>query len=393
MRPLIAAMLIALFAAGGASARAQSGGLVNEDLDSRSDARIAGAIITLGGSADRDLWVAGADLDIATEVGEDLWAAGANVAVRGDVGGDLRAAGANVRVRSEIEEGTLSGATVEFHGLARSDLQAFGARVLVGEGALVARDSELVAAVVEVNGEIDRDLQVAAEEFALNGRVGGDAEILAERMRLGPDARIEGDLDFTGPEAPQIPDGVVQGRVTTRIQDFRFEDRRTGEFLGLDASEIVGRVATALSALIAGLVVAALFPGAVSRVSARGRRRPFLSVLTGLGALIVTPILAVLLIVLVIGLPFGVAALLAYPFFLFLGYVFGAFILGSALSRRKGEAGFGAHAVSLLIALAIAFVVGFIPIAGGLLGLALLSIGLGAITMALFSGGDAAEAA
>jgi len=248
----------------------------------------------------------------------------------------------------------------------------------------VARDSELGGAVVTIDGEIGRDLKLVGEEVILSGRIGGKAEILAERLVIREGARIDGDLDYSGPVAPNIPDGVVGGEITTTIRDFEFDDERTGVFMGLDVSELVGRIATVLSALAAGALIALIFPGAVRRVTEEGRRRPFLSAIAGLGSLILIPVLSVILIMTVIGLPFGVVALLAYPFVMFLGYVMGAFTLGSQfVGRSQDKPGFAPLALGLLAALVIAFAAGFIPIIGGLVGLILLAWGLGAMTLAV----------
>jgi putative flippase GtrA len=89
----------------------------------------------------------------------------------------------------------------------------------------------------------------------------------------------------------------------------------------------------------------------------------------GFGALVGLPVLAVLLMITVLGIPLGVAAFALYALLLLAGYLSGALFVADRARlamQREAAAGYGATVGYLALALAILMLLGIVPFVGPL---------------------------
>ncbi len=146
-----------------------------------------------------------------------------------------------------------------------------------------------------------------------------------------------------------------------------------------DASAIAGWLAIWLaftfSTLVLGLGLALLVPRAAAAVDAAADTIGPV-ILWGLALLIGLPILAVLAMVTLVGLPLGIALLLALGLIYGIGYTAGAWVLGRRI------AGHLTPILAFLLGWVILRVLALIPFLGGLVSLAAVVVGLGAIVVA-----------
>jgi len=141
---------------------------------------------------------------------------------------------------------------------------------------------------------------------------------------------------------------------------------------------------------LAAIAAALLLAGIASRQLREGERliavEPLQTFLAGLGAVIVIPIVAVLLIITIIGAPLGVGILIGLlPLVAFVGYLFAATWIGDWLVRRTnaGQSS-GRPFLGAVIGVVILQVVGFVPILNLVAAIASL-LGVGAVIRLAFS--------
>jgi hypothetical protein len=136
-----------------------------------------------------------------------------------------------------------------------------------------------------------------------------------------------------------------------------------------------------LATIVSGLLLAGL---AARQVRAAGQlisRQPGRTAIAGFLALIIPPVLAMLAMVTIVGIPIGVSLLLlVWPTLVFIGYLVAAIWLGEwMLGRMRGgpveaERPYFAAVIGLLIT----FVLGFVPLFTAVISL----FGLGAVVLA-----------
>jgi hypothetical protein len=234
--------------------------------------------------------------------------------------------------------------------------------VFVGDGHLV------------VTGRVTRGVVVAHGDARISGRVGGDVVTLSGRVIVTDEGSVGGDV--VSRLTPRVARGTVEGDV----KRLDLEGIFTGVIIGFLAYLWL---ATTISIAILGLLFVGLFPRAADTAAAAGKR---VGPSFGWGALvgIVGPIVAVLILVSIIGIPLGLGLLSGLNLLAPIGYVtasliFGRwFVKGTTTGARIGAffAGFG---ILRLIAL--------IPGLGLIVWFVVCVYGLGAVSMAAWYGG------
>ena len=226
---------------------------------------------------------------------------------------------------------------------------------------------------VAARGRVSGDLIVASGDVRVAGSVEGDLVSLADRVVLGPGARVGGDL-FYGDDKPVIPSGAtVEGDV---------ERVNIDEGLGF-AAGVALWLGITISALLLGLMLLWLFPRAAAAVYETAQARLGAAFGFGLLAFIALPIVAVLLLVTVVGLPLGLLLLLALAPIYALAYTVAAYALGQRiLGPGRGRV------VAFLAGLAILRVLAIVPVLGGLVWFAATLFGLGLLVLSARRGRD-----
>ena len=135
-----------------------------------------------------------------------------------------------------------------------------------------------------------------------------------------------------------------------------------------------------VSTLIVGVLLVWLAPGALYAAERAVRERLGATIGWGVVIAIGVPLLAVLALVTLVGIPFGVALLLAAIPVLLVAYATTAWIVGRRVLRNRSTSPWAA----LLAGWGILRVLALIPVAGELVGLAATVVGLGALAVALW---------
>lgn len=195
----------------------------------------------------------------------------------------------------------------------------------------------------------------------------GTAEIDATSTILGDVLRLDADVHRA--------DGAVIGG---QVKDIAGDVAAFGIFIGFAALAIW--VGIGIATLIAGLLVAGLAARQARHATTLIRQEPGTTVLAGLLALIVPPVLGVIAMVTIVGIPAGFGLLfVVWPAMGFIGYIIGALWLGEWLvERRAGSAVAERPYAAVTVGLLVAFVVGLIPIVSAVLSI----LGLGAVVLA-----------
>jgi len=245
---------------------------------------------------------------------------------------------------------------------------------IVVKGSVVVERGETAGDVVVVDGDVlvrgkvDGNLIVVNGELTLRGTVTGDVITLSDRAVFGERGRVEGDLRY-GDKKPQGAEGKVDGEI---------------DKLGLSTTGGIGLVlavwlAFSVSALLLGVLLLLLAPRAADAVARAGRGRPLASLLVGLLVFILLPLLGLVLLVTVIGLPLGIGLLLAVLPLYGIAYVSSAWILGRRILKQKPRI------LAFLVGLIILRLLALIPIAGGIVSVLAVVYGLGALFVAMRS--------
>lgn len=329
-----------------------AGGALNLTDAVAGDAVLAGGRVTTAGEVQGDLIAAGGEVSIGGGIGDDLYAAGGEVTVDAIVAGNARVAGGDVTLgpATTVAGGlSLTGGRIRFEGTAHEYLQASGGSV------------------------------------GIDGTVLGNAEVRAEEVILGPATRIDGKLVVHSSREPALPDGArVAGGIEFHQTDAShyLDDARSERDLRTVAHG-VGSFLWMLGVFVAGTLFMLAFPGYSSRAAALIGRQPLRSLGLGFVILVCLPVLFVLLLITIIGIPLALILALLYTLLLFLGWVTVAIFLGQKLlelvNRAVPPPTMAWKMGALLAAVLVLWLLGQVPFVGGWIRFAALLLGIGAL--------------
>lgn len=344
------------------------------------DTFISGSGSTGSIVAPRDILVAGGSITAQGRVGQDTHAAGFSVQVEADTAGSVYAAGGAVTLRGPIGQ----------------DLSAAGFSVHTSPGAITKGNARLAGGTVTIEGPVQGALSAAGAEVILNAPIDGDVMIFAEKLSFGSDARIAGTLRYSTPAEIVVPESVIAaGRVTfERLDHSDMMDDMGRTWMGKDYP-VLPTFMTMLGAFLMTLgffiVVGAIFlgfaPRQVESLRQRAVARPGLTFLTGVIGLSMLFGLVPISAMTLIGLPLVPIAVLAIIAIWTLGYVLGAYIIALRVLAgfgTKEEPGIVGRLVTLAVGVTAMAILNFIPFIGWLANFALVLLGIGAMTSAIF---------
>ena len=250
--------------------------------------------------------------------------------------------------------------------------------VVITGGAVVpaaqtAGDVIVVDGDVRIDGHATGDVVSVSGPIRVAGRVDGDVIAVSDRMFLAPTARVGGDLRY-GDERPVVAPGA---RVAGDISKEDWADAGSGWGW---LSVLAWWLAVSVSTLIVGALLVWLAPGALRGAERAVREHLGATIGCGVAIAIGVPLLAILALVTLVGIPFGIALLLAAIPVLLVAYTTSAWLVGRRILRNRSASPWGA----LFAGWAILRLLALIPVVGALVGLAATVVGLGALTVALW---------
>jgi hypothetical protein len=249
---------------------------------------------------------------------------------------------------------------------------------VVGGDIEVGADEQADAVIVidgnaTISGTVNSLVVVDGTATATGATIEG-AAIVNGTLDLREGTSVLGDIGQLSSEVIRA-DGVAIGG---SVNDLAGDVAAFGVFLGFAALAIW--IGVGIATLIAGLLMAGLAARQTRSATTLIRREPGKAFLVGLLAVVVPPILAVLAMATIIGIPTGVGLLIVvWPLVAFVGYVVAAIWLGEwLLGRRDGATPAERPYAAATIGLIVAFVVGLIPVVTAVLSI----FGVGAVVLA-----------
>lgn len=340
------------------------------------------ALVPAGKTVDRDYFAAAERVEIAGTINGDAHIVARQVIVSGTINGDLLAAGAEVDLGGAIAHNVrVFAGRLHVTGDIGRNLTATAATLDIDPQARIAGALVAGGASVHVAGPIAKNVSVAGRDVTLAGPVGGAVNAASRHLTLDAPAQIAGNLSYLGGPPPTIhPQAKVGGAVSERrfttLQlpwSDRFEDMFPWIAWGLLAI-------SALSTLLAGVGILALFPQALERSRMELAASPAAAAGIGFLACLAAPWVLLFLLATLIGIPL---ALVLGALMLVLGYLgrIVAMVWVGRLILKADESAPRPYA-ALLVGLLLYYVLRAMPYVGGLVAVAATLLGLGAVLRA-----------
>lgn len=290
-------LLIALFSVGAVWAK------------ERDD--VKNVVLASGEFIDRDYFASGDTVTVSGAVNGDVYVFGQKVVIDGQVNGDVIAAAGSFETSGTVSgDVRVAAGQVFIYGQIDGSLTAGSGSVTIDDDASIGRSVVVGAGSVRFDGPIVRGVTIGAGDATFNSSIGSSVVAGVGNIALGQRASINGNLNYWSENEASIASGALVSGETTR----HIPTQAQREFPKKDVFANFGAfasVAMFVSTLILGFALIRIAPVFTQDVVKHLKSRPFASLGVGLAFLILFPIISLLLLVTVVGIPIALILLFA----------------------------------------------------------------------------------
>lgn len=329
--------------------------IIMKDEVINDDIYFAGNSVIVEGTINGDLIAAGREIKVTGTINGGIIAAGGSIIVNGNVANDVRVAGGEVKIGGDVGDNVL----------------AFTGQFFLGDNARISRDLTLGAGTAIIDGAVYGNINGGVSDLEMRGATKGNVTLeIDNNIRIFPGATIGGNLEYKGPSQGEIS-GIVSGKTT-----YKEAPPKKGDLRSKIESEIIGY----LWLLLIGIVSLMIAPELTQKNSDKVAMNPLKNLLWGLLFLIITPIVTILLLITIIGIPLSLILFIIYIVTIYISRIYvGYWVGGYVLQKLKIETRF--RVLTMAFGLLIVLIGINIPIIGIFIHLVVLLLGLGAIVL------------
>jgi uncharacterized RDD family membrane protein YckC len=243
----------------------------------------------------------------------------------------------------------------------------------------VAGDAVAVCGDLTVDGRVTGDAVAVCGDNTINGPVSGDAVAVLGDLKLGPKARVDGDIVCVAGTLERDPQAVVGGETVNPSFGGHVHAFAPMHVFLVHGFHSVWWWVLNLLILAFYALVALLFPKAIRSVGDNLTERPGMSILAAFLSVLALPVVFLILIVTVIGIPLAILLLPAFVALMMFGKASLYALLGRKITQDRLHI-----AIAVVVGGLICLVFFIIPYIGLMLSLLISLLMVGPCVTALF---------
>lgn len=277
-----------------------------------------------------DKFAADNNVNVNENIAGDLYVAGNNVTVNGTIAGDVIGAGNTINITGDISHSVrVAGNNINLSNVSANNITVAGNNILLMN--INANRVYAAGALVEFTGTAN-NINLSGAEVILSGTINGISTIEAEKVTIKDTAVINDKLTVKATkdiiyDANVIKDNITYIKVDHQIKKESFN-------LG---SKIFWFMWKIITMSLMALVIMALFNNFIEKAIKNIKDKKVSTILFGLLLFIAIPILSILAMITMIGIPIAIITIFGYITTLIVASTFSAITLGNILFADKNK--------------------------------------------------------
>lgn len=328
-----------------------------------------------------DVYLIGGSVTSAGNVTGDVIAGSGTILISGSVVGDIIAGGGNITILSNVTDDIrVAGGTVVIEGNVGGDIVAGGGQITIGGGGVLG-DLALGGGSVRIDAPVGGDIRMGGGTVYINAPIAGNINIQADKVTLGSKAVINGTLTYKATSELTKEDGaIINGEISFQP---RAEHNAPKAFLAAIFSLwIIGKF---LALFVCSLIIGLLFKRYSREIVTKAVAEPLKELWRGFIVLFALPILSVLALITLVGIPFGVLGLISFIALLIFSWLVTPIIVGSVIQRYFSKGSWHVSWKTVLLGAFVYSILGVIPFIGWIAQILIMLIALGVVVSVKWS--------
>ncbi|HKK54283.1 MAG TPA: hypothetical protein VJ926_02065 [Patescibacteria group bacterium] len=327
-----------------------------------------------------NMYVVSNNITIEGVVNGDLIALAQNITVKGKVVGDIISASQNLNVEGEVGGNirSITNTASLINTTVKRNVNLVGTNILISENSNISWDALVLARVVEMRGTVQGSLHGVADKLLISGDVNKDVSFTinqnddyyqGEPIKITSDSNIKGNLNYSYNKNLNIDKSLIAGAINFNKKNIENDWQKN----------IWNFIIAVFSALVVGLVFISISKKEMTIIQEKANSRYGKSLLVGLGILFLTPIVSIILMMTIIGIPLGFIMLILWFITLYFAQIMVSLGLGKQIREKLFKAKKKNIMADLIIGITVLYLLFSIPIFGGVITFFSTLLGLGII--------------
>jgi len=297
----------------------------------------------------------------------NFYCTGQDVVITGTVTGNVFCASSSLKVSGQIDGDLFSLAQdLEISGQIDGSVIAFSSDIKLTETAKIRQDLTVAATNASLSGVISRDLIISATTASSNAIIGRDFKADVGSLVLYGDGVIKGNLTITSNNDVKLEGNAkVDGNTNRKPQT---ASTAAGVAIG-----VLSMVGFLLSLLLVSMITVLIMPNFYEKTYTQIHTKTASTFGWGLFNLLITPIIIVLIMLTVFGIPLAGLIAVAWILSLMLSGPILAYYIGKRIKKKSSPV------VMMLIGSLVVLALYLVPIVNIVVGLIVGVVGSGAL--------------
>lgn len=326
---------------------------------------LTGSTIVVNGTVQGDLVCAGKSVTISGTIHGDVLCAAQDLEITGIVDGNIRVVGQNITIAGDVDR----------------SLMVAGQRIVIAKTATVSGEVLSAGQAIKLDGKVAKNFMAAGEQVTVNGVALRSLQVYTKQLYIGDTASISGQVKYVSEKT-----AIVDSHATVAnplIQETPKPEMKKNMAPKTRHFSIFPIVFSAICTFVLGWIFLQLFTKPVASVVETLVRVPVASALAGAIVLFGGPIVFVLLLLTIIGIPLAFVWLLVWILVLMCSSALVAIALGSIVAKRYWKTLTTSQVKQLLVGSLILAVACGLPVVGWIGSLCVTVLGSGALIRTL----------
>lgn len=334
-----------------------------------------------------NLYAVGQSLIIDGKITGDVICAGQSININGDVAGDVICTGQSININGKIGGNLrIIGNNINFNGQAERNGIIIGATSITSASSTIGWDLLILGNIFELNGNVGRDLYGSAGKINLNGQIGKNVNLnfgpqndYEKPLTLNSSSKISGELKYKSEKEAIIEPGAIIAGQTIH----NFPTAVTKKSNMVNWAWWWGKLISIFSALVIGLVLISFWREQIIKITNLMKEKIGVSLGWGILILLLTPIIAIILLITIIGIPLSFISIALWLIAMYVSKILVGILIGRSFLNSYWVKQKDSLILAMIVGIIITYIILAIPFIGWTLSLLATLWGLGGIVLAL----------
>lgn len=318
----------------------------------------------------KDLFQTGENISIDNELDGTAFIAGNTVELNQKINGIGFVAGNDLDINSNQEYIFGAGATININSDIEKDLFLAGETINIKENSNLKRDAYIFTDSIDIEGNVERNVYIYATTVNLKGNFNGNVVISAMEINVDENAKISGTLKYN--EEATI--NKLNDTIKTKTYKVEADNITFKEYITEFISSYIHIVVLGIVLIF---ICESLFKKSLKQIENGGKN---IASLCGKGFLILVgvPIIAMMLLFSGAFVSVGIVGAIIYGILVYCSHIFTAYFIANLLDKKYFKKNMNSYLL-IIIGLFIIYIIGIIPIIGGVISFISIILGLGIV--------------